>query len=90
MTDCRGRSLDPLGLPRRLFRGDGGMLVLELHNSTPDGDGSSRVYHGVVHPELRPLLPDGSLGEPQTLSALNAVASTYGMRGEEYRLEAET
>jgi hypothetical protein len=81
---------DPLGLPRRLFRGKDGALILEMHNSTPNGDGSARVYHGFVHPELRPLLPDGSIGEPQELSALAAVASTYGMRAEEYVLAVET
>jgi hypothetical protein len=82
-------STDSLGLPRRLHRRSG-MLVVEMTNSTPDGDGSRRVYFGAVHPELRLLLPDGMLGEPQALSALAAVASTYGMRANEYVLAVET
>lgn len=43
-----------------------------------------------TYAELRPLLPDGELGEPQAMTALNAVASTYGMRGEDYNLAVET
>ncbi len=80
---------DPLGQPRRLLRRSD-TLVIELTNSTEDGDGSRRKYHVPCHPELRPLLPDGGLGDPQAMTALNAVASTYGMRGDEYRLEVET
>jgi hypothetical protein len=52
--------------------------------------GTRRVYHVPVHPELRPLLPDGELGAPQKPTALNAVASTYGLTGKEYVLEVET
>ncbi len=81
--------VDPLGQPRRLLRRDS-TLVVELTNSTVDADGTRRVYHIPVEPELRPLLPDGQLGAPQKLTALNAVASTFGMRGDEYRLEVET
>jgi hypothetical protein len=80
---------DPLGQARRLLR-RGDTLVVELTNSTEDADGSRRMYHVPCHPELRPMLPDGGLGDPQRLTALNAVASTYGLRGEEYALECET
>ena len=81
---------DPLGQPRRLLRRDD-LVVVELTNSTVDADGTRRVYHVPCHPELRPLPDgDGELGEPQAMTALNAVASTYGMRGEEYRLQVET
>lgn len=80
---------DPLGQPRRLLR-KGETLMVELTNSTEDAGGTRRVYHVFCHPELRPLLPGGGLGEPQALTAQNAVASTYGMRGEEYRPEVET
>lgn len=80
---------DPLGQPRRLLRKDS-TVVVELTNSTVDADGTRRVYHVPCHPELRPLLPDGGLGDPQALTALNAVASTYGLMGFEYRLEVET
>jgi len=82
-------STDSLGLPRRLLRRDD-MLVVELVNSTLDADGTRRVYHVPVHPELRPMLSTGGLGEPQGLTALNAVASTFGLTGNEYVLEVET
>jgi hypothetical protein len=81
--------LDQLGYSRRLLR-RGETMVVELTNSTTDADGKRRMYHVPVHPELRPLLSDTELGEPQKLTALNAVASTYGMRGSEYVLAAET
>ncbi len=81
--------LDPLGQPRRLLR-RGDTLVVELTNSTVDADGTRRVYHVPCEPDLRPMYLDGGLGEPQDLTALNAVASTYGFRGEEYRLDCET
>lgn len=80
---------DPLGQPRRLLR-RGGLVVVELTNSTVDADGSRRVYHVPCHPELRPMLANGGLGDPQKMTALNAVASTYGMLGSEYKLEVET
>jgi hypothetical protein len=92
---------DPLGQPRRLLRLDG-LMVVELTNSTVDADGTRRVYHVPAHPELRPIAPvmfdakgratgrKEGLGEPQKLTALNAVASTYGMRGEQYHLDIET
>ena len=80
---------DPLGQTRRLLRRDE-LMVVELTNSTVDADGGRRMYHVPVHPDLCPLLPDGGLGRPQDLTALNAVASTYGMRGKDYRLEVET
>jgi hypothetical protein len=81
--------MDKLGQPRRLLKRDG-MFVVELTNSTEDADGTRRMYHVSVEPSLRPLLPNGGLGEPQAMTALNAVASTYGMRGEEYLLQCET
>jgi hypothetical protein len=80
---------DPLGLPRRLLQRDG-MLVVHLINSTLDADGTRREYFVPCEPELRPLLPNGDVGEPQKLTALNAVAASYGMRGESYRLAVET
>jgi len=82
---------DPLGQPRRLLR-RGDVVVVELTNSTVDADGTRRVYHVPCEPELRPMprMPGGEWGAPQTLTALNAVASTYSMRGEDYRLAVET
>ena len=95
--------IDPVGQPRRLLRRDN-LVVVELTNSTEDYvaprmsydktdvdiPASRRKYHVQCHPELRPLLPNNELGEPQKLTALNAVASTYGMTGEEYVLQVET
>ena len=81
--------LDRLGQPRRLLRRDD-LLVVELTNSTVDADGTRRVYHVPCHPELRPLLPRGELGEPQPMTALAAVASTYGLTAKQYQLECET
>ena len=85
---------DPLGQPRRLWRrqwNDGrSLLAIELHNSTPDPDGTRRIYFVGVHPECRPLLGGGALGEAQPLTALAAVASTYGKTAKQYRLECET
>ena len=81
------------GTPRRLWRrpvpdGDP-VVVVEVHNSTPEPDGSVRSYVNRVHPELRPLFAD-RLGEPQELTCHNAVASRSGLRGEEYAPEVET
>jgi hypothetical protein len=39
---------------------------------------------------LRPILPDGSVGAPQPLTARNAVASTFGLKGAEYIPNVET
>ena len=72
------------------------VLFLKVVNRSPEPDGRFRHYVLPVHPELRPL-PDvdrgeSQFGEPQALTALNAVASTFGMRGGEYaaRLRAES
>lgn len=85
---------DSLGLPRRLWRkplsGDEDIVVVEVQNSTPETDGTRRTYFLRVQPELRPLLDNDRLGEPQKATCHNAVASTFGMRGEEYRPEVET
>lgn len=51
---------------------------------------SGRRYTLGVHPEIRPLLGDGQFGEPQEPTARNAVASTFGLRGEEYAPSCET
>ncbi len=81
--------VDPVGQPRRLLRRDD-VMVVELTNSTEDADGTRRKYHVACEPSLRPMMAGGRLGEPQKATALNAVASTYGMRGEDYVLAMET
>lgn len=63
-------------------------LVVRVKNRSPEPDGSFRRYVIPVDPELRPLphpnKPHEHLGAPQRLTARNAVASTFGMIGEEY------
>jgi hypothetical protein len=79
----------------------GGKLALvKVANSTPEPDGTRRVFFLKVHPENRPLYarrrynPENytysSLGPPQPLTAKNAVASTFGMMGDEYAPVAQT
>lgn len=63
--------------------------MVRVVNSTPEPDGSHKRYMLRVHPELRPLLDEG-LGQPQKMTARNAVASTFGLRGEEYAPYAES
>ena len=87
--------VDALGHPRRLLRKPMGwelpdLLMVHVKNSTLEPDGSRKDYVLAVHPELRPLLPDGSFGAPQKMTCHNAVASTFGLRGEAYAPEAET
>lgn len=59
-------------------------------NRTPEPDGSFKKYMIPVHPECRPIYADGSLGDPQPLSARAAVASTFGLTAEEYSPEFES
>jgi len=51
---------------------------------------SGRTYTLGVHPEVRPLLGEGRFGEPQEATARNAVASTFGLRGDEYAPTVQT
>lgn len=89
--------VDALGLSRRLIRieqaGDEPFVAVELTNSTPEPDGTRKLYTIRVHPELRPLPIPGvtkEYGAPQEMTCLNAVASSFGMRGEDYQLSIET
>jgi hypothetical protein len=74
---------------RKEIPDDEPIVMVEVRNATPEPDGSTKTYFLRVHPECRPLLRDG-LGEPQELTAHNAVASTFGKRGAVYHPEAET
>jgi hypothetical protein len=71
-------------------QGDEPLLMVKVINSTPEPDGHSKEYWLRVQPELRPMLKDNQFGEPQELTARNAIASTFGKRGEEYRPRIET
>jgi hypothetical protein len=66
------------------------LVMVRCRNSTREPDGSFKPYWLRVHPECRPLLRDGSFGAPQELTALNALASTWGERGETYAPVVET
>jgi hypothetical protein len=83
-------SIDSHGEIRQLWRknitADEPILRVRLINSTPEWDGTHKVYWLRVHPECRPLLhpTKRDFGPPQKLTALNAVASTWGMTGAQY------
>lgn len=77
-------------LYRVALEDDEPLVLVRVTNSTPEPDGSRKKYLLRVHPELRPLLPDGGLGTAQALTARNAVASTFGLRGEDYAPVVET
>jgi hypothetical protein len=77
-------------LYRKDVAGDEPLMLVKVKNSTPESDGSIKSYWLRVHPELRPLRANGELGDPQKLTAHNAVASTFGLRGEEYQPQVET
>lgn len=88
---------DALGLPRRLLRieqpGDEPFLAIEVTNSTPEPDGTRKLYTFRCHPELRPLPVRGirsDYGAPQALTCQNAIASTYGFSGKDYHPIVET
>lgn len=65
------------------------LTIVKVVNSTANPDGTYKDYYLSVHPELRPMRRNEKtgrviLGSPQDLTAKNAVASTFGLRGEEY------
>ena len=60
------------------------LTMVAVWNSTPEPDGTFKRYWLPVHPECRPLLPNGELGNKQPLTALNAVASSFGLTGKDY------
>lgn len=64
---------------------DNNMTVVEVINGSPEPDGSFRHYWLQVDPDCRPILENGTFGDPQSRTALNAVASTFGMTGAQYK-----
>jgi len=64
------------------------LVMVEVVNSSPEPDGTYKDYFLRVDEQCRPMYrdDDGQIkyGPPQKLTALNAVASTYGLTGEEY------
>jgi hypothetical protein len=86
--------VDQLGFPRRLLRKSAGaglpaLVRVHVKNSTLEPDGSRRDYLLPVHPQLRPIHETG-FGAVQKFTCHNAVASTFGLLGEEYHPEMET
>ncbi len=77
-------------LYRKELSGDEPLVSVRVLNSTPEPDGSIKTYWLRVHPELRPMLDGGRTGEPQEMTARNAVASTFGMVGADYHPVVET
>lgn len=64
------------------------VLYVHVKNSTPDKDGKYADYYIPVDLALRPITA-GGFGEPQTeYTAKNAIASTFGLRGEDYDVRA--
>jgi hypothetical protein len=89
--ECAAKLIDHderWGTLMRRESGEGAVTFLKVINRSPEPDGSFRRYILPVDAQLRPIpdpsRPDERLGEPQELTALNAVASTFGMRGNEY------
>jgi hypothetical protein len=77
-------------LYRQELAGDEPLVMVAVDNSTLEPDGTRKRYFLRVHPELRPLRADGTMGNPQTPTAHNAVASTFGMTGDQYHPVLET
>ena len=87
-------------LYRKERQGDTPIEMVKVVNSTPEPDGSFKDYFLRVSPDLKPLPPGHwpeekkrefiRAAEPQELTAHNAVASTFGLRGCEYSPEVET
>jgi hypothetical protein len=76
-----------------LYRMADDTLAVRVDNATLEADGTRKPYWLYVHPELRPMRQNGTavdLGEPQALTARNAVASTFGLRGPDYAPEQES
>lgn len=77
-------------LYRKDLKDDEPIFMVAVVNSTPEPDGTFKDYFIRVHPELRPMFPDKTVGNPQQLTARNAVASTFGKYGHEYDPDVET
>jgi hypothetical protein len=89
--------VDALGLPRRLYQieqpGDEPYTLIEVTNSTPEPDGTRKLYRFRCDPLLRPFRRDGDrvvYGSPQAMTCQNAIASTYGFTGDQFQLVVQT
>jgi len=77
-------------LYKKEVKQDEAIVMVPVHNSTPEPDGTIKEYWLRVQPDCRPMLENGNFGEPQELTPRNAIASTFGLRGEQYDLVKET
>lgn len=83
-----------------LFKDEAGNWIVkqvqEEGEFTPDVDNAGKLvykdYFIQVHPEIRPLIdPETRLyGKPQEPTCHNAIASTFGLYGDEYDPDVET
>lgn len=60
--------------------------VVEVVNATPLKDGTFEHFFIPVHRGLRPITAGGIVGTRQPFTAKNAVASTFGLYGFQYRV----
>lgn len=77
-------------LYRKEQNGDEPLVMVKVVNATSEDDGTFQDYFIRVPPDLRPMFSHGRMGEPQELTARNAVASTFGKTGKQYHPEYET
>ena len=77
-------------LYKKSMKDDVDIVMVKVINSTPEEDGTFHEYFLQVDPQLRPMLEGNQFGDPQEMTARNAVASTFGKRGEEYAPEIES
>lgn len=81
-------------LYKKEIKNDEPLLFVKVINSSPEPDGTFKSYTIQVSPRCEPMIdgPNGQviLGEPQKLTAKNAIASTFGLTGEEYNPDIET
>ena len=76
-----------------LYQSDDATYV-KVVNSTLNDDGTADEYWLSVNRELRPIRRNPATGkieygEPQKMTALNAVASTFSMTGREYKAQLQ-
>lgn len=76
--------------PQQLYDSDGGPPLPMPPLCQCGADPVFKDYYIRVNPELRPMLANGTFGEPQAMTARNAVASTFGKRGPDYAPCVET
>ncbi len=60
------------------------LTMVHVINSSPEPDGSFKNYWLRVHHQLRPVRNGEIVGPPQKDTALNAIASTWGLTGDQY------